>query len=174
MRNLVIDVSVTHDRIGSSKSNPQLNGTLSHPNAPDALLNHAAQRKVRKYRDAYANTHTISFLPAITSTSTRMHGEFLRLIFLQAHRETEDYFRFTGVSAQHTTDMFRYRRAAFYSGLKSKVGLIAAKTAALRVNMNTDGCLLASHVASHFPPTSHAPSLLISSLSHNVRPPCMY
>ena len=41
MRNLVIDVSVTHDRIGSSKSNPQLNGTLSHPNAPDALLNQA-------------------------------------------------------------------------------------------------------------------------------------
>ena len=45
-RNLVIDVSITHDRIGSSKSNPQLNGTLSHPNAPDALLNQAAQRKV--------------------------------------------------------------------------------------------------------------------------------
>ena len=103
-----------------------------------------------------------------------MHGEFLRLIFLQAHRETEDYFRFTGVSAQPSTDMFRFRRAAFYSGLKSKVGLIAAKTAALRVNMNTDGCLLASHVASQFPPTSHAPSLLISSLSHHVRPPCMY
>ena len=159
-RNLVIDVSITHDRIGSSKSNPHLNGTLSHPNAPDALLNQAAQRKVQKYRNAYANNHTISFLPAITSTSTRMHGEFLRLIFLQAHRETEDYFRFTGVSAQPSTDMFRFRRAAFYSGLKSKVGLIAAKTAALRVNMNTDGCLLASHVASQFPPTSHAPSHL--------------
>ena len=136
--------------------------------------NQAAQRKVQKYRNAYANYHTISFLPAITSTSTRMHAEFLRLIFLQAHRETEDYFRFTGVSAQQTTDMFRYRRAAFYSGLKSKVGLIAAKTAALRVNMNTDGCLLASHVASQFPPTSHAPSLPISSLPHHIRPPCMY
>ena len=163
-----------YDRIGSSKSNPHLNGTLSHPNAPDALLNQAAQRKVQKYRNAYANNHTISFLPAITSTSTRMHGEFLRLIFLQAHRETEDYFRFTGVPAHSTTDMFRFRRAAFYSGLKSKVGLIAAKTAALRVNMNTDGCLLASHVASQFPPTSHAPSLLISSLSPHVRPACMY
>ena len=103
-----------------------------------------------------------------------MHGDFLCLIFLQAHRETEDYFRFTGVSAQPTQDLFRYRRAAFYSGLKSKVGLIAATTAALRVNMNIDGCLLASHVASRFPPTSHAPSLLISSLSHNVRPPCMH
>jgi hypothetical protein len=27
-----------------------------------------------------------------------------------AHRETEDYFRFTGVSAQQSTDMFRFRR----------------------------------------------------------------
>ena len=97
-----------------------------------------------------------------------MHGEFLRLIFLQAHRETEDYFRFTGVSAQHTTDMFRYRRAAFYSGLKSKVGLIAAKTAALRVNMNTCGCILASHVASHFPP----PRMRLPSSSHPS--PTMY
>ena len=35
--------------------------------------------------------------------------------------------RFTGVSAQPTQDLFRYRRTAFYSGLKSKVGLIAAK-----------------------------------------------
>ena len=67
-----------------------------------------------------------------------------------------------------------FRRAAFYSGLKSKVGLIAAKTASLRVNMNTDGCLLASHVASRYPSTWHAPTLLISSLSHNVRPPCMH
>ena len=54
------------------------------------------------------------------------------------------------------------------------VDMIAAKTAALRVNMNTDGCLLASQVASRFPSTSHAPSLLISSLSHNVRPPCTH
>ena len=81
-----------------------------------------------------------------------MHGDFLRLIFLQAHRETEDYFRFTGVSAlQPNQDVFRYRRAAFYSGLKSKVGLIAAKAAARRVNMNTDSCLIALHVASRYP-----------------------
>ena len=39
-----------------------------------------------------ANSQNISFLPAITSTSTRMHGEFLRLLFLQAHRETTAHF----------------------------------------------------------------------------------
>ena len=52
----------------------------------------AAQRKINAYRQHYADNQNISFLPAIMSTSTRMHGEFLRLLFLQAHRETETHF----------------------------------------------------------------------------------
>ena len=126
-RHLIIDLSITHDRIGSSQANPQANGALSHPNALDTPLTLAATRKINKYQATYANTHGISFMPAITSTSTRMHGEFLRLLFFQAHRETAAYFTFMGVPVQPTnTDMFRFRRAAFYSALKSKVGLIAA------------------------------------------------
>jgi hypothetical protein len=31
------------------------------------------------------------------STSNRMHGEFLRLLFLQAHRETEAHFTAAGM-----------------------------------------------------------------------------
>jgi hypothetical protein len=143
-RNLVIDISITHDRHGSSSAHPHLNGTSSHPDTPDAPLNEAAKRKVHKYRNSCANNHSISFLPAITSTSARMHGEFLRPFFLQAHRETEDYFAFMGTPAQPDQDQFRFRRAAFYSSMKSKVGLIAAKAAALRINMNTDSCLIAS------------------------------
>ena len=71
-----------------------------------------------------------------------MHCEFLRLLFLQAHRETEAYFVFMGTPAQPDQDQFRFRRVAFYSSLNSKVGLIAAKAAALRVKMNTDSCLI--------------------------------
>ena len=55
----------------------------------------AAQRKINAYRQHYADNQNISFLPAIMSTSTRMHGEFLRLLFLQAHRETEAAAHFT-------------------------------------------------------------------------------
>ena len=36
---MVIDVSISYDRIRSNTANPQLNGTLSHPNTPDAPLN---------------------------------------------------------------------------------------------------------------------------------------
>jgi len=48
--------------------------------------------KINGYRQQYAGNQNISFLPAIVSPSTRVHGEFLRLLFLQAHRETEAHF----------------------------------------------------------------------------------
>ena len=84
--------------------------------------------------------HNITLMPATTSTSSRMHGELLRLLFLQAHRETTAHFTAIGMPAQQHCDSFHFRRAAFYNGLKSKVGLAAAKTAAMRINLNIDGC----------------------------------
>jgi len=59
---------------------------LIAPDDLDAPLRLAAPRKINSYWQQYADNQNISFLPAIVSTSTRMHGEFLRLLFLQAHR----------------------------------------------------------------------------------------
>jgi len=59
--------------------------------------------------------------PAIVSTSTRIHGEFVHLLFLQAHRETEVHLTATGMpSQQNISDSFRLCRAAFYQSLKNK------------------------------------------------------
>ena len=58
----------------------------------------------------------------------------------KAHRETTAHFTAIGMPAQQHCVSFRFRRAAFYNGLKSKVGLAAAKTAAMRINLNIDGC----------------------------------
>ena len=72
------------------------------------------------------------------------------------------HLAFMGTPEQPNQDQFLFRRAAFYSSLKSKVGLIAAKAAALRINMNTDSCLVASRTASRRLASSHATSLLNS------------
>ena len=65
----------------------------------------------------------------------------MRLLSLQAHRETEAHFNATGMpSQQHNWESFKFRRAAFYQNLKSKVGLAAAKAEALRINLNIEGC----------------------------------
>ena len=85
-RNLVCDLAVTHDRYGNS-AQPHQDGLLTHPQDLEAgPLHVAARKKISTYRDQYANNRNITFMPAITSTSSRMHGEFLRLLFLQAHR----------------------------------------------------------------------------------------
>ena len=97
----------------------------------------AAQRKINKYRQQHADNQNISFLPAIVSTSTRMHGEFFRLLFLQAHWETEAHFTAT----------------------------VAAKAAALRINLNIEGC---GAVAPPMHGPSRTPLLLPLLLSHNL------
>jgi hypothetical protein len=69
----------------------------------------------------------------------------VRLLFLQAHRETDRFFAASEIQlAQSTSGQFHYRRAACSSQLKSKIGNILAKAAALRITLNIDGAPLAS------------------------------
>ncbi len=128
----------------------------------------AAADKTRKYRADYNNRppSVVSFMPTIASTSGRLHSEFVRLLFLQAHRETDRFFFETsGVQLPQTQrDMFHYRRAAFSVQLKRKVGLALVKAAALRINLNLDGASIASKSHAH-PSHSQTSRLLTSSLS---------
>jgi hypothetical protein len=134
---LVLDLRIAHDRFGSS-SDPSLNGHLNYPNDIDKSRNEAAADKIRKYRADYNHNppSTVAFMPAIASTSGRFYSEFIRLLFLQAHRETDRFFAASGVQlAQYTSGLFHqyFRRAAFLATLKAKVGSTLAKAAAPRL-----------------------------------------
>ncbi len=164
---LVLDLRIAHDRFGSS-SDPSINGHLHYPNDVDRSLNEAVADKIRQYRADYNNrtSNAISFMPAIASTSGRR--EFVCLLFLQAHRETGRFFAASGVQlAQSNRGQFHYRRAVFSSQLKSKIGNILAKSAALRINLNIDGEPIASRSHTH-PSHSQTSRLLTSSLSLGV------
>ncbi len=79
-------------------------------------------------------------IPAIPSTSGRLHSEFVRLLFLQAHRETDRFFASSGVQlAQPTSGIFHFHRTAFSAQVKAKVGSTLVKSATLRINLNIDG-----------------------------------
>jgi hypothetical protein len=82
---LVLDLRIAHDRLGSS-SDPSINGILDYPNDIDRSLNEAVADKIRKYRADYNNRppNAISFMPAIASTSDRLHSEFVRLFFISS------------------------------------------------------------------------------------------
>ncbi len=96
---LVLDLRLAHDRFGSS-SDPTLNGRL-HYNDIDKSLNEAGNDKIRKYRVDYNNNplNDVAFIPDIPGTNGRLHSDFIRLLFLQVHRETDRFFVVSGVQS---------------------------------------------------------------------------
>ncbi len=134
---LVLDLRITHDRFGSS-SDPSLNGNLYYPHNIDRSLIESPDDKIRKYHADYNNNppDSVSFIPVIDSTSGRYYSEFVRLLFLQDHRETELCFPGSGVQvAQSTSGLFHFRRVVFGQQIKNRVGLTLTKETVLRINL---------------------------------------
>ncbi len=77
-------------------------------------------------------------MPDIVSTSDHLHSEFVRILFLQPHRETDRFFAASGVALPKAT--------------------------ALRIKINLDGAPIASKSHTH-PSHSQTSRLLTSSLS---------
>jgi hypothetical protein len=98
--------------------------------------------------------------------------EFVRLLFLQAHRETDRFFTASGVQLAQTGPggQFTFRRAVFLTQLQSKVGLALPTAAVLRVNLNLDGAPIVSKSHTH-PSHSQTSCLLTSSLSLGIPVP---
>jgi hypothetical protein len=173
---LVLDLRIAHDRFGST-SDPTLNGTLHYPNPNDIdkSLNEAAADKIRKYHTDYKNNppNVISFLTDITSTSGRLHSEFIRLLFLQTHRETDRFFASSGIQSAQSklgSSYSHFRLVAFSSMLKSKCGNILEQAVALSIKLNIDGSPIISQSHTH-PSHSQSSRLLTSSLSLGVPVP---
>jgi hypothetical protein len=152
-----------------SSSDTSLNGHLHYPNDLDGPLNEGTTDKILQYRADYNNrpSNVISTMSPIRSTSGSLHSEFVSLLFLQVHRETDRFFASSGVQFdQSTSGQFRYRRAALSSQIKSsKVGNILTKSAALSITFNIDGTPKASKSHTH-PSHSQTSRLLTSSLSY--------
>ena len=131
-------------------------------------LRDAAREKVAKYQSDYANDQRITFMPAAFTTSGRIDAEFLRLLFYHAHRESEEFFRITGQLAQPNQDYVFSKRAAFFNGLKNKVGHIMAKASSLRVNLNLQPS--AHSLPRPSARNAHAHHIYALNLPHHILP----
>jgi hypothetical protein len=153
--------------------NASLDDHLHYPNDIDKSLNEVATDKIRKYRVDYIHNPptTVVFMSDITSTSGRLHSEFIRLLFLKTHRETDRFFAVSGVQlAQSTSGLFHFRRAAFLTTLKTKDGSTLSKVASLRITVNIDGSPITLKTHTH-PSHSQTSRLLTLSLSSGVPVP---
>jgi hypothetical protein len=147
---LVLDLRIANDRFISS-SDPSLNVHLHCPNDIDKSLNDVATDKKRKYRTDKNNPpHTVSFTSTISCVSGRLHSEFIRLLFLQDHRETDRFFTDSGVDlVQSTSGLFHFRHSVFSVTLKEKVGSTLTKTVTLRITLYIDGSSITSRTHTH-------------------------
>jgi hypothetical protein len=84
---------------------------------------------------------------------------------LQQQEVPDRFFAASGVQLAQTNpsgQLFHFRRSAFLTHLKSKVGLALAKAAALRINLNLDWAPIASKSHNH---PSHSQTSRRKSLS---------
>jgi hypothetical protein len=159
--------------LGGYLSNVDPPGHLRYPNNLDQSLNDTSSDKIRRYRTDYSNNPSrgVGFMFTITSTSGRLHSEFIRILFLQTHRQTDRFFTDSGVlSAQSHRGFFHYLRTVFSSMCKSRVGNILVKVAGSRINLNIDGESITSKSHTH-PSHSQTSCLLTSSLFLGVPVP---
>ena len=89
---LIMDYTMTHIRFGRSHFHPmvQLTNTRRSDGVPDPdeALKDVTRIKIRHYRNLYLNhPDPIVFIPLAVDTTGRLYEEFIRLLFLDAHRE---------------------------------------------------------------------------------------
>ena len=132
LRGVAVDVSTVHDFHGSS-DNPTLNGTLLHQDL-DLALYQRARAKVEKYRDGYA-AHGLrhAFLPAIVSTSGRIHGELLRLLFNLADKKTSSSLAALGEAIDVESEVYCRRRSGNFCRMRAALGLACYDSTSLSV-----------------------------------------
>ena len=88
---------------------------------PDGTLKDVARIKIRHYRNLYLNRpDPIVFIPLVVDTTGRVYDEFIRLLFLHAHREVSALVN----ELAEESDQFRFLRASCFANLKGAVGLI--------------------------------------------------
>ena len=92
---------------------------------PDGALKVVARKKIIHYHQLYLDhPEPIAFMPVAVDTSGRIYDDFLRLLFLHAHREASALANDIPEESGH----FRFLRASCLSNFKRSVGLILTKT----------------------------------------------
>ena len=117
--------------------NGQLTNTRRSNGAPepDGVIKAVARKKIIHYRQLYIDhPDPITFMPVPVDTSDRIYDDFLRLLFLHAHREASDLTNDIPEESGH----FRFLRTVCLANIKGSVGLILVNASAMRISIPPD------------------------------------
>ena len=74
------------------------------------------------------------FLPAVMTTSGRISGDFLRLLYILSHRQAEKFFARLGI-LDPSPEAFKQRRGNYFYHNRSAIGLACAQATAMRIDI---------------------------------------
>jgi hypothetical protein len=132
---------------------------------PDGTLRVVVRKKIIHYHQLYIDRpDPIAFMPVEVDTSGRIYDDFLRLLFLHAHREASALTNDIPESGN-----FRFLHASCLLNIKGSVGLILVKDSVMRISIPFDLSSrpfipLPHFIRSRRPTTLLAPSLVFSPL----------
>ena len=72
-----------------------------------------------------------AFLPAVVSTSGRIHGDLLRLLYLLADNKTKRHFRDLDEAIDVDSEAYCWRRSGFFWRMRASLGLACAQATTL-------------------------------------------
>ena len=126
---LLIDITLGYDFIGAGRSG-HTQSRLRNPDNPDLILESAASDKIRTYRAPYQLNRQVVFLPACMSTSGRIHGEFLRLLFFLS--TSKPTITLPLLVTRHTRRSFVTTVVSSFDRNRCTIGLACAQAVSLR------------------------------------------
>ncbi len=136
---LILDFTMTHPRYDRSLLN--LNGQMTNTrrsdgaSEPDGVTKVVARKKIIHYHQLYIDRpEPIAFMPVAVDTSDHIYDDFLRLLFLHAHREVSALANDIPEDSGH----FRFLRTACLANIKRSVRLILKKASVMRISIPLD------------------------------------
>ena len=106
---------------------------MKHPIALAVVRQKCANSmKIDKYRAGYAALDVRkAFLPAVVSTSGRIHGDLLRLLYLLADNKTKRHYRDRHEVIDDASEAYCWRRSGFFWRMRASLGLACAQATTL-------------------------------------------
>jgi hypothetical protein len=120
-----------------------------------AVTQIAVKAKSDNYQHDY-NERNFFFLPAVMTTSGRISGDFLRLLYILSDRQTHNYFARMGL-LDPSTKAFKQHRGSYVYYNRAAIGLACAQATAMRID-------IAPHKRPLRKPPHHVPDI------HHISP----
>jgi len=119
----VIDVSLRSEFHGSCIDSAR-NGEASYAD-PTGAIDAAVKAKLDNYQHDYSERNFL-FLPAVMTTSGRISGDFLRLLYILAHRQAANFFTRMGIP-DPSSKACKQRRGTYFYYNRAAIGLACAQ-----------------------------------------------